>query len=137
MSTLEHESAIRRLLSEYCQHYDDKRADDFAALFAEDAKFTVFGKTRDGRQAIHDNIGLQKPGQDPGQHISYNSVIDVSSDGDTARAWTDFCYLKRSGNQYSITIAGRYFDRLVRDPDRWRFASRTIVFLGDPVPDDA
>lgn len=137
MSKLEDESAIRRLLSEYCHHYDDNRADEFAALFTDDATFTIIGNTHAGRQAIHDNIALQKPGQDPGQHISFNYVIDVSPDRETARAWTDFCYLRRSGHKYSITIAGRYFDRLVRNPDRWRFASRTIVFVGDPVPDDA
>jgi hypothetical protein len=33
--------------------------------------------------------------------------------------------------QKVITSAGRYHDRLVRNRDRWRFADRRIVFLGD------
>ena len=49
------ESDIRRLIAEYCHHYDDRRSAEFAALFTEDARFTVFGKGRSGRQEIHDH----------------------------------------------------------------------------------
>ena len=133
--TLIHESAIRRLIAEYCHHYDDKRSAEFTALFTEDAEFTVFGKSRIGRQEIHDHIATQQPGAAPGQHVTYNQVIDIASDGQTARAWTDFLYLKQVDAGYAISTAGRYHDRLVRDPDRWRFKTRTIVFLGDVVPD--
>ena len=131
------ESDIRRLIAEYCHHYDDHRSTEFAALFTEDAQFTVFGKSRIGRQEIHDHIGTQQPGMAPGQHVTYNSVIEIASDGLTARAWTDFLYLSKPETGLAISNAGRYHDRIVRDPDRWRFRNRTIVFLGDPVPDDA
>ncbi len=137
IAALQNESEIRRLIAAYCHHYDDQRAVDFAALFAEDAMFTVFGTSRHGRQEIHDHIGTQQPGMPPGQHVTYNSVIEVSADNLTARAWTDFLYMKKIDDGFSITNAGRYHDRLVHESDRWRFASRTIVFLGDPVPDGA
>ena len=131
------ESDVRRVIAEYCHHYDDKRAVEFAALFTEDARFTVFGTSRTGRQEIHDHIGTQRPGMPPGQHVTYNSVIEIAADGLSARAWTDFLYLRKTEDGYAISNAGRYHDRLVREPDRWRFRTRTIVFLGDPVPDDA
>ena len=131
------EAAIRRLLAEYCHAYDDKRSKDFAALFTEDAEFRVFGGVRKGRQDIHDNIGVQQPGMPPGQHVTYNSVIDVAPDGQSARAWTDFCYLRKEGDGHMISNAGRYPDRLVRETDRWRFRTRTIVFLGEHPPPDA
>ena len=131
------ESLIRRLIAEYCHHYDDGRSDDFAALFSDDATFTVFGTTHCGRQAIRDNIGRQRPGMPPGQHVTYNSVIDTADDALTARAWTDFLYMSKTDEGFRTSNAGRYHDRLVRESDRWRFASRTIVFLGDPVPEDA
>lgn len=137
MTESEAESDIRRLLAEYCHAYDDQRSQDFAALFAEDAEFRVFGQTRKGRQEIHDNIGVQQPGMPAGQHVTYNSVIDVAADGTTARAWTDFCYLRKDGDGHVISNAGRYHDRLVREPDRWRFKTRTIVFLGEDAPPDA
>ena len=130
------ESAIRRLLAEYCHAYDDKRADDFAALFTEDAEFRVFEQARQGRQEIRDHIGVQQPGMPPGQHVTYNSVIEIDPSGDKARAWTDFLYLRKDGDGHTISNAGRYHDRLVREPDRWRFRTRTIVFLGDDVPPD-
>jgi len=137
MASTDHEPGIRRLLAEYCHTYDDGRSADFAALFADDARFTVFGNSRVGRDEIRDAIGTQRPGQPPGQHVTYNSVIDIDATGATARAWTDFLYLRREGENYTISNAGRYHDRLVRDPDRWRFQQRTIVFVGDPVPEDA
>jgi len=131
------EADIRRLIAEYCHHYDDKRPTEFAALFTEDARFTVFGTSHSGRQAIHDHIGSQRPGMPPGQHVTYNSVIEIAADRNYARAWTDFLYMRKTDDGYAISNAGRYHDRLVHDPDRWRFHTRTIVFLGDPVPDDA
>ncbi len=131
------ESAIRRLIAEYCHHYDDKRATEFADLFTEDAQFTVFGTSRNGRQEIHDHIGTQRPGMAPGQHVTYNSVIEVADDGRSARAFTDFLYMNKTDDGFRISTAGRYHDRLVRDEDRWRFRTRTIVFLGEAVPDDA
>ena len=134
---LDDESAIRTLIAEYCHHYDDKRATEFAALFTDDAEFTVFGRSRVGRQEIHDHIGTQQPGMPPGQHVTYNSVIQVADDGLSARAWTDFLYMKKTDDGYAITNAGRYHDRMVRESDRWRFKTRTIVFLGDTVPDGA
>ena len=73
----------------------------------------------------------------PGQHVTYNSVIDIAEDALTARAWTDFLYMSKTDDGFRTSNAGRYHDRLVREPDRWRFAARTIVFLGDPVPADA
>lgn len=90
---LDHEAAIRRLLAEYCHHYDDGRSAEFVARFTEGARFTVFGRSRNGRQEIHDNIGVQQPGMPPGQHVTYTSVIDLAADGLTARAWTDFPYI--------------------------------------------
>lgn len=131
------ESLIQRLIAEYCHRYDDGRSEEFASLFTDDATFTVFGTSHRGRQAIHDNIGRQRPGMAPGQHVTYNSVIDVGDNMLTARAWTDFLYMTKADGGFRTSNAGRYHDRLVREADRWRFASRTIVFLGDPVPEDA
>lgn len=45
--------------------------------------------------------------------------------------------MKKTDDGYAISNAGRYHDRLVREPDRWRFLTRTIVSTGDPVPEDA
>lgn len=131
-----HEADIRRLLAEYCHHFDDARPDQFAALFTDDAAFSVFGRTYTGRSEIRDNIGAQASALPPGQHVTYNTFIELDDDGATARARTDFLYLNKDGDSYVIATAGRYHDVLEREPDRWRIKARTIVFLGDPVPDE-
>jgi len=66
-----------------------------------------------------------------------NSVIDTAPDGGSARAWSDFLAPGKEAGGSTIVHAGRYHDRSVRDPDRRRFRTRTIVVLGDPVPDGA
>ncbi len=137
MNRPEDEAAIRNLIAAYCHCYDDGRADDFADLFTDDATFTVKGHVREGRAQIHEHIGIRKPGVPPGQHVTYNCVIEIDESGDTARGWTDFAYLKKTDDGFAINTAGRYHDRLTRQPDRWRFQTRVIVFLGDPVPPDA
>ena len=53
-------------------------------------------------------------------------VIDV--DGDTARAATDYVFVSRTN---TILSTGRYVDVIRRAQDRWRFASREIVFSGE------
>jgi hypothetical protein len=55
-------------------------------------------------------------------------VIDLDADGESAHACTDYVFLDRNR---TITSAGRYHDRFVRHPDRWRFVERRIVFMGD------
>lgn len=130
MSTRDDDREIRALLARYCHTYDDGRADEFAALFVDDASFTVMGRTQHGRDAIRTNIGVWDPSTPPGQHVTYNSVI--RPEGDRAVADTDFCYLRRDTDGCAITTAGRYHDELVRTDEGWRFASRTIRFLGEP-----
>jgi hypothetical protein len=61
-------------------------------------------------------------------------VIDVSVDGESARAYTDYVFVGRAGEGFAITSVGRYHDRLVKQPDRWRFAEREIVFMGGDPP---
>ena len=52
----------------------------------------------------------------------------ISIEGGDAQVRTDFAFIDRS---MKITSAGRYHDVLVQQGDRWRIASREIVFLGE------
>jgi 3-phenylpropionate/cinnamic acid dioxygenase small subunit len=120
------EEGIRRTIAEYAHLCDDGRFDEWAALYTEDCRFHVMGKTYEGRAATKSFIEKGQPPDRRGKHICFNSVIDL--EGDRARAVTDYIFIDR---QKAVTSAGRYHDVLVRDPDRWRFAERRIVFLGD------
>jgi len=136
---MDDEQAIRRLIMLYSQLLDDCRWDEWAELFSEDAVFSVWGESHVGRDAILAAISGIQP-EMPGKHVAFATVLDV--DGDQALAWTDFVALADNGpgqwgRSYIIATAARYYDRIVRDDGRWRFARREIRMAGDPLPDGA
>jgi 3-phenylpropionate/cinnamic acid dioxygenase small subunit len=120
------EEAVRRTIAGYAHLCDDGRFDEWATLYTEDAHFHVMGRTYEGREAIKRFIEKGQPPERRGKHICFNSVIDVA--GDRAGAVTDYIFIDQAK---TIVSAGRYHDVLVRQPDRWRFAERRIVFMGD------
>ena len=122
------EDAIRRTIAQYCHFCDDGRFDEWADLYTDDATFTVMGNTYTGRADVKAFIEQGQPADKRGKHICFNSVIDIDGDGSSASACTDYVFIDKNR---VITSAGRYHDRFVRHPDRWRFLERRIVFLGD------
>ena len=121
------ESAIRRLLADYCHLLDDGRFDEWIALFDEDVVFVVMGHRLRGRDDVRSFIEPTQQEDDRGRHILSEPVIEV--DGDTALVATDYVFVSRAN---TILSTGRYLDVMRRAPDRWRFASREIVFSGEP-----
>ena len=120
------ESAIRRLLADYCHLLDDGRFDEWIALFDEDVVFVVMGNRLRGRDDVRSFIEPTQQEDDRGRHMLSEPVIEV--DGDTARVATDYVFVSRTN---TILSTGRYLDVMRRAPDRWCFASREIVFSGD------
>ena len=129
--------AIQRLIAVYAQLLDSGRLDDWGQLFTEEARFRVYGQTYESRATIVAEIGgMLLPPDRPGKHISLVPIIDLTGD-DRALAWTDFSGVgTNESGQIEVGTIGRYHDELVRDGERWRFASRTIVMAGEPLPDD-
>ncbi len=120
------ESAIRRLLADYCHLLDGGRFDEWIALFDEDVVFVVMGNRLRGRDDVRSFIEPTQQEDDRGQHMLSEPVIEV--DGDTAWVATDYVFVSRAN---TILSSGRYLDVMRRAPDRWCFASREIVFSGD------
>jgi 3-phenylpropionate/cinnamic acid dioxygenase small subunit len=120
------EESIRRTLAEYAHLLDDGRFDEWELLYTADARFHVMGRTYEGRAAARGFMEQYQGAENRGKHICVNSVIDV--DGGRATAVTDYIFITQARE---ILSAGRYHDVLVREPDRWRFAERRIVFMGD------
>ena len=121
------ESAIRRLLADYCHLLDDGRFDEWISLFDEDVVFIVMGNRLQGRGEVRSVIEPTQQEEDRGRHILSEPAIEV--DGDTALVVTDFVFVSRTN---IIMTTGRYLDTVRRCPDRWAFASREIVFSGPP-----
>ena len=133
---MDDEQAILRLITVYSQLLDDGRWDEWAEFFTDDAVFAVWGKVHEGRATIQEAISAMQPAL-PGKHVSFATVVDVT--GDEALAWTDFVALADDGpgewgRSYKVATVARYYDRLARGGDRWRFARRDIRMAGDPLP---
>lgn len=123
------EEDIRRTLARYCMLCDDGRFDDLAELFAEQATFHVKGRTIEGRDAICELMEKSFGPEQRGKHLSVNPLIEVDGWGGTAKAWSDYVFVDRSG---AITDQGRFYDELEREGDKvWRFKVREVVFQGD------
>ena len=136
---MDDDRAIRRLITVYSQLLDDGRWDEWGELFTDDAVFTVWDQAYTGRKEIVDAISGMQPEQ-PGKHVAFATVLDL--DGDRALAWTDFVVLADTGpgqwgRSYAVATAARYYDRLVRDGTRWRFARRDIRGATEPLPEGA
>jgi uncharacterized protein (TIGR02246 family) len=129
---VEAEASIRRLLADYCHTYDEGDTQAFGDLFAVDATYHAAGQVFTGRQEIVEKMGPRRAGV--GQHATHNSVIEVDPLGVTAHARSDFFYLAKAEEGFSILAAGQYFDHMARETDRWRFSSRTVVMMGDARP---
>ena len=128
--------AIRRLIAIYGQLLDSGRFEEWGALFASDATFSVWGQTFRGREEIVREIGGMQPDA-AGKHAILQPVIDLEGDGE-ARAWTDFTALSTTDDGIAVATLGRYHDRLVKLEGVWHFASRDIAIggeaLGDGIP---
>ena len=126
---LEDIEAIKALKARYCARCDDGYdSDGIAELYTEDAVWdggNTFG-VREGREAIRKHFEAAASRVSIARHHVMNPVIEV--DGDTAWVATDFAFVSRAN---TILSTGRYLDAMCRSPDRWRLASREIVFSGD------
>jgi len=127
--------AIRRLIALYGQLLDSKRFEAWADLFTIDARFRVWGRVHQGREAIVREICGMQP-EAPGKHVALVPVINIENAGH-ARCWTDLSALATVGEDIRVATIGRYHDRLVKDTEDglWRFAERTLVMGGEEVPD--
>jgi hypothetical protein len=63
--------------------------------------------------------------------VCANPLIDIDPDGAHASGRTDYVFVARTDEGLAITSAGRYHDTFVKEGDRWLFATRTIVFMGE------
>ncbi len=123
---LHDEAAIRRLLAEYCQLLDEGQFDDWIDLFAPDIEFVVMGMTKSGHVELRGFIEPSQQADARGKHMISEPWVRL--DGDSAIVTTDFAWMSKEG---AVGQSGRYHDVIARNPDRWRFQRREIVFTGD------
>jgi hypothetical protein len=125
------DAAVRNLIGAYCQHLDDRRFSDLAALHDADAAFEAMGKVYKGPAEIQRFFDENVPPEARGKHLCFNTVLHL--DGDRGSGVTDYAVLVPTATGYELTNAaavGRYIDEFVRRDGQWLFASRRIEFFG-------
>jgi hypothetical protein len=113
---------VRKTLAQYSQWVDDRRIDDLAGLFTEDASWTVLDETVVGRKAIRQFIATWTPFESHVKHLTLDSIIDI--DGAAATSVSNFIVVYETPSGGVVQRAGRYEDILHDQGDRWRIARR-------------
>lgn len=125
------ERNIVAVVTRYCRALDTKDWALLTTVFLADATADLGNPLRlEGVAAIVDRIRLALENLDDSQHLVGNHEVVV--DGDSA---THRCYLQAQHVRHAAVggpnyiVAGRYEDRLLRTPDGWRIAHRTLVVM--------
>jgi uncharacterized protein (TIGR02246 family) len=124
---------IGELTARYNRCFDDGDPDGFAATFTEDGAMEIVGgPTTTGRPALTEMCRRSPYGI---VHVTVDAIVEV--DGDravqditllvVARPPADAPADKRKSR---LQRSGRYRDQLVRTPEGWRFARRTVTLDG-------
>lgn len=145
LQEVEDELEIRRLLSRYGHHLDDRNLEAYAALFAENGEWIGgFGRaqTPAGILKMLRNADLSpnrsRDGGHASVHVMTNAIIDV--DGDSATALSKFTVLERGEDGAPrVRRVGHYRDKLVREDGVWKFQQRIVygdIPSNNPMADE-
>jgi hypothetical protein len=122
--------AISDVLARFIQLRDDKRFDEWVALFTEDGTFQYGPHTLVGRSAIADHVGTLLA-NDRGKHLCLNSIIEISCD--RAAVSSDFVKIDPTEPpeppSFHVRTMGRYDDQFVREGDAWKIAVRRVLIV--------
>jgi 3-phenylpropionate/cinnamic acid dioxygenase small subunit len=134
------DAAIRTLIARIA-HFADWQEDleRYLDLFTDDAVWEFPGADGQGapgarvvgRAAIRADrqerrgAGFQGPGTDT-RHLVTTVAVDADG-GDAATADSYWLFFGETSTAPTIRLMGRYRDRLVRTPEGWRLAHRTIT----------
>ena len=138
----EKEAAIRactQLVTDYAYHRDRAEADHVAALFTEDAPFTLFGNTFAGREAIRQRVAAGKGGPVFRHMMSTTKIIlDESGERATGVAYVAVYQGSAEATPQSVPVEpaiGEYHDKFVKTEEGWKIEERNFVpvFLNPPA----
>ena len=120
------EESIRRTMAEFCQNLDGRNFRGWADLFTVEGRFNNL----EGREAIFEMISHAELASKPElrrKHTIENIVIDVR--GQEATCASDLVMFDKTGESPWTIRVGRYEDRMVRQGDRWLFATRRLTWM--------
>lgn len=125
LQLVEDQLEIAQLRARYCHLLDERRWDEFVALFTADGVFEGL-EAVSGHQALRAFFGERVPKlAEDFWHFCTNGTVEI--DGDVATGRISMEYLSVTDG-VSFVSAGHYDDVMRRVDGRWRFAARRITF---------
>lgn len=119
--------AIRDLLRRYARGVDRRDMGLVASCFTADAVYR--GALGEGTIAtVLGSLAGALRRYERTMHLIANQLVEI--DGDRAASETyalAYHVRKTAGPEEMLTLAVRYLDVVVRDPEGWRIAQRTVV----------
>jgi 3-phenylpropionate/cinnamic acid dioxygenase small subunit len=100
---------------------DERRFDETASIFTEDATVETPGGRAEGRQALTDQAKRNHARFARTQHVTSNVLIDVTGDRATLRANLIATFV-RDEPVPDFTLGERYRFDAVRTAEGWRFS---------------
>jgi uncharacterized protein (TIGR02246 family) len=129
VSWLIDKAEISELTARYGRYFDDGDPEAFATTFTEDGVMEVTGGwVTTGRAGLEDMCRNTRPGT---MHVVTDQTLEL--DGDKATQVVTILVLKKARaktEQPKLVSTGRYTDSLVRTPEGWRFAKRSVALDG-------
>lgn len=123
-------AGIEAVTAAYTQALDAERPADVVALSTDGGVFEIPGWNvrAEGKDALLEafkGFGAERPRR----HIIANSLITSWSEQE-ATVSNDLLVVEKTDAGWAITMVGRYDDTLRRADGNWRFARRTLDFIG-------
>jgi len=127
LGRLADEAAVRALLDRFGQMLDEKDWQGYAATFAEDGSFEIFGERRVGRAEIARGPERDLSRFERTQHFTSNHVVVI--DGDEARTRSNLLAVhipSLAEPDRHADVGARYHGLAKRTPEGWRLAEMRI-----------
>ena len=125
------ERNVVAVATRYCRALDTKNWPLLATVFLPDATADMATPSLlVGVDAITNRIRTALENLDDCQHLVGNHEVTVDGDNATHRCYLQAQHVRKAaagGPNY--LVGGRYEDRLVRTPDGWRIAHRTLTVM--------
>ncbi len=142
--------AIADLYADYAAHLDERRYEQWLALFDEDCRYTV--QPRENADAglplatvrleskgmlkdrVHAVTETMYHGPYYQRHIIGPASIAMCAE-DEARVEANYLVIRTHlGQPSDVFNTGRYIDRLTRTPEGWRIRDKLAVFDSELIP---
>ncbi|MDE0117439.1 MAG: nuclear transport factor 2 family protein [bacterium] len=125
------DAAIRNVVARLAQLADEGDLEEYAGLFADDARWEMPESSIQGRENLlagaieRRAAGTVGPGSNT-RHVVTTQAVTVT--GDEAASDSYWQFWVNTASEPSVALFGTYRDRLVRTDGGWKLAHRVISF---------